>query len=77
MYFYTSFESDLRMVVFPALSNPKTKIRNSYFFFFLRFLNIPINPPPCVLLIYQISLNFYQLSNLLIQNSIFLKNIIN
>lgn len=47
----TSLDSALRMVVLPALSKPKTKILSSYFFFFFKFLSIPISPPPCVLLI--------------------------
>jgi hypothetical protein len=47
----TSLDNDLRMVVFPALSKPRTKILNSYFLFFRRFRSIPISPPPWVVMI--------------------------
>ena len=41
----TSLDSDLRMVVLPALSRPSTRIR-SYSFLFLRKLRrMPISPP--------------------------------
>lgn len=41
----TSLDRDLRMVVFPALSRPRTKILSSSFLFFLRFLKMPMSPP--------------------------------
>lgn len=41
----TSLDRDLRMVVLPALSRPRTKILSSSFLFFLRFLKIPMSPP--------------------------------
>lgn len=44
----TSLESDLRMVVFPELSSPSTRMRNYYFLFFLRLRRMPISPPACV-----------------------------
>lgn len=44
----TSLESDLRMVVFPELSSPSTKMRSYYFLFFLRLRRMPISPPACV-----------------------------
>ena len=41
----TSFERDFRIVVFPALSRPSTRMR-SYAILFLRKLRrIPISPP--------------------------------
>ena len=44
----TSLERDLRMVVFPALSRPRTKIRSYYFLVLRIFWRIPIRPPlPC------------------------------
>ena len=45
---YTSFESDLRMVVLPELSNPKTNILTSSFFVFLRLFKMPPMPLSCV-----------------------------
>jgi hypothetical protein len=44
----TSLERDFRMVVLPALSSPRTKIRSYYFLFFRRLRRMPINPPACV-----------------------------
>jgi hypothetical protein len=44
----TSLESDFRMVVLPALSSPRTKIRSYYFLFFRRLRKMPISPPACV-----------------------------
>jgi len=42
---FTSLESDLRMVVLPALSSPRTRIRNYYFLFLRRLRKIPMSPP--------------------------------
>lgn len=47
----TSLERDLRMVVLPALSSPRTRMRSSYFLFFRRLRSIPINPPAWLLMI--------------------------
>ncbi len=44
----TSLESDLRMVVLPALSKPSTKIRSYYFLFLRRLRRMPISPPAWV-----------------------------
>lgn len=54
----TSLESDLRMVVLPALSSPRTRILSSSFLFLRRFLRMPMSPPACVDM-----LNLNQLSN--------------
>lgn len=42
----TSLDRDLRMVVFPALSRPSTRILSSSFLFLRKFLRIPMSPPP-------------------------------
>jgi hypothetical protein len=42
---FTSLESDLRIVVLPALSSPRTRIRNYYFLFLRRLRKIPMSPP--------------------------------
>lgn len=42
----TSLDRDLRIVVLPALSSPRTRILNYSFLFFRRFLRMPISPPP-------------------------------
>lgn len=47
----TSFDKALRIVVLPALSKPKTKIRRSSFLLFRRFRRIPIRPLPWLLII--------------------------
>ena len=44
----TSLESDLRMVVLPALSRPRTRILNSSFLFLRRLRRMPIRPPAWV-----------------------------
>lgn len=41
----TSLESDFRMVVLPALSRPRTRMRSYYFLFLRRLRRIPIRPP--------------------------------
>ena len=44
----TSLERDFKMVVLPALSSPRTKIRSYYFLFFRKLRRMPIKPPACV-----------------------------
>lgn len=44
----TSLERDFRMVVLPALSSPKTKIRSYYFLVLRKLRRMPISPPACV-----------------------------
>lgn len=41
----TSFESDLRIVVLPALSRPSTRILSSSFLFLRRLRRMPMSPP--------------------------------
>ena len=41
----TSLERDLRMVVLPALSRPRTRMRSSSFLFLRRLRRIPMSPP--------------------------------
>ena len=44
----TSLERDFKIVVLPALSSPRTKIRSYYFLFFRKLRRMPIKPPACV-----------------------------
>ena len=44
----TSFDSAFRIVVLPALSRPRTRIRSSSFLFLRRLRRIPMRPPACV-----------------------------
>ena len=51
----TSLERVLRMVVFPALSRPRTRILTSSALFFLRFLRMLMSPP-CVAILVKFQL---------------------
>lgn len=44
----TSFDSAFRIVVLPALSRPRTRMRSSSFLFLRRLRRIPMRPPACV-----------------------------
>ena len=66
----TSLESDLRMVVLPALSSPSTRILSYSFLFLRRFLRMPISPPPWLSAFIFSILNIYSSYHLSILNII-------
>ena len=59
----TSLERDLRIVVLPALSRPRTRILNSSFLFLRRFRRMPMRPPAWV------DITFYLKNQLIFKNS--------
>lgn len=70
---YTSLANDFRIVVFPELSNPNTKILSSYFLFLRKLRKMPINPPPWFSTFIWANDNYKQINSK--QNWIFIEEI--